>query len=324
MTSLDKRKMGLIAGIISAVAITVVAVEWMLPAWHSDPPAVLAPAGIAVPAPVLPPVKLAPPPMPAATVQPPAATASQPAAPAAPGWETANRTTLIKLLTDGHIYAAGNQPAKAIATYGLLSQLIGTNVIQDAALQTLLAQAAAERDQLARAQEEAAKQTAMVVQGTMSLARTSGDRVSPPTEVFLAKSDSTAARIMWALIAQVRKFDSANAVAQAKSDANDVAAFLPAELRSKHAAQQVIDSDIAIRKEALRDQDCLSARTDAIGNFAFTEIPPGQYYLAAMASLADQRMLWVLRIDKGDGPVTLTLDNDNALVVAIAVWSWAW
>jgi len=239
-------------------------------------------------------------------------------------WERQNRSALIRMLTDGHVYAADNQSAKTLATYGLLFDLIGTNAIQDGSLQSLIDQAKAERDRLAQAQQDKDSQATMVLQGTVSLARDNGDHVSPPTDIFLAKANSSAAAIMAALMAQVRNFDNANAAAQADSDAGDVQAFLPAELRSKHAAQQVIYCNIAIRKEALRDNDCVSSRTDALGNFVFTQVAPGRYYLAAMSSIADQRMLWVLRVDKGDGPLTLTLDNDNALVVAIDVWSWDW
>ena len=141
MTLHDKCKMGLIAGVISATAIPGLCIQWMLPAGSSAPVVALASAGIGSPAQVLPPSTSLPPYALAVTDLQTVADSTQPAPAATPAWETENRDTVIKMLTDGHIYAVGNQPAEAIATYDLLFQLIGTNVIQDTALQTLVAQA---------------------------------------------------------------------------------------------------------------------------------------------------------------------------------------
>ena len=248
----------------------------------------------------------------------PIAESSPTPSPAVPSWERQNRDILIRMITDGHVYFVDNQPLKALGVYGLLFDLIGTNTIQDAMLRKLIDQAGGERDQITRTRQETKSQASLLFQGAVSLAKNNGERVSPPTEVFLARDGSPAAQVVWSLVEHVRDFDVAHRFAESTSDAGDFEAAESALLRMKRAAKHIIDCTQAIPNLA-----AASTKTDAQGHFVFSELPSGKYCLAAMAYVDDHRMLWAVSIDKEDAPLTITLDNDSALIVDGGGW-WEW
>ena len=244
---------------------------------------------------------------------------------AEPDWEQRTRESIVSLMADARAYESAGDAAKAVATYEVLLELVGTHDIGDPALLGMVDRAKRSHAELNRAIQDAKATANAIIDISVSVALRGGEHISPRTQLILAERGGALGTALTKLRSSVTRLGQLDAEYGLIREKARNARLLPSsQVEAVFARQRELITAVAdARRQVVADEatvgvaqaGAVTGTTDAAGRCRLTTVEPGRYTLFGKASLSSQEAYWFVEVNKGDAPADVTLNNDNLVAV---------